>query len=132
MVKKFSSGVYKGKEISKKTFLAWLHYGRDNFLGPNGRIFQLNILESIGPYSFKIIVQSKNTFFILYSHSGQLCLGSWYRFSILLIVGSIRDWTCSLIEWVHLQKYALTFFFAGIKMVNCATGDIHLEFSIYR
>ena len=65
-------GSQRPRNSQKKQFLAWLHYGRVNFLGPNGRIFQLNILKSIGPCSIKIVVRSNNTFFILYSRSGQL------------------------------------------------------------
>merc|ERR1719422_2799298 len=31
-----------------------------------------------------------------------------------------------------LERVALTISLQGIRMVNCATGDTHLEFSIYR
>ena len=31
-----------------------------------------------------------------------------------------------------LDRVALTISLQGIRMVNCATGDTHLEFSIYR
>ena len=56
-----------GPEIDQEANLALLHYcyGRVNFLGPNARIFQLNILELMGHSDNKKLRLSNDTFFIL-------------------------------------------------------------------
>ena len=65
MVKKLGLEIHRGPELTKKNFfVTWLHYGRVNFLGPNARIFQLNILELMGYSDIKKLRLSNVTFFI--------------------------------------------------------------------